>query len=276
MNMKKEKTVNEHDARIREYMDIINLQLREPTTNIFASLPLLAENINKHYTEKAMHTLNTVYQKTYDILKTINNMSMTAKLLSQSSFSDEIIDFSSLIKTAFYSAKAVLPNKCTIKIDTEEGLFIKGNASLLSIGLFNLISNSIDYKSDEDVRISVSLRKENNRCILTYKDNSIGIKNEIINDIYKPYFSANPYNDGEITEGMGLGLFMLDQGVKLSKGTIFLHSEFSKGVNYVISIPQADIEDSDVVRSQPKNFMLNRYSELFVQLSKHCILPDLV
>ncbi len=265
----------ENNEKIEKYIDVINGQIREPTASIFACLPLLAESINDHKNEKSMKTLQIIYKKVYTILKSVNNVTLATKLSSNVSIPTQVVDFSVLVDSAFSSSKIVLPNYCTVDVNIQDGIIVTGNSMLLSIGLFNLILNSLDYRVEDDVKISVTLKKEKNRCTLIYRDNSIGVKDEFMNDIFKPYFSVNPYGD-DVSENMGLGLFILDSAVKHAKGTIFFQSEFSKGVNIVISIPESDIDKSNVVKSQPKNFMLNKYSDMFVQLSKYCTLPDLI
>lgn len=259
-----------------DYIDRINFQLREPATNIFASLPLLAENINSQDTEKAIETLQSVYQKTYQIIKSVNNMSIGSKLLADREFLKEPVDFSGLVKGAFEGSKLVLPEYYKLSIEVETGCIVEGNAKLLTQAIFNLLVNSFDYRKEDNVQVSVSLKSVNNKCVLTYRDNSVGIKPELAQEVFKPYFAKNPYNDGEPCEKMGLGLYIAQQAVKHAGGTIFLQTEFSEGVNIVISIPEFDAAGTKVMKSSAKDFMLNKYSEMFIQLCEYCILPDLL
>ena len=208
------------------------------------------------------------------IIKSVNNMSLASKLISGRKFNLELINFSQLLKNSLQSASMVLPSYCSIDFDISENCFIKGSESVLSIGIFNLILNSIDYKKEDSVKISVSLRKEKGRIIFVYKDNSIGIKPELQQEVFKPYFTKNPYNDGEFNETMGLGLFILKCAVEQAGGNILLSTEFSEGVKYIISLPQTE-ETDGVFKSRSQNFILNKYSDMFVQLCKYCNLPDL-
>ena len=63
MSKRKEKDMSDKfndnimHEKLLEYIDMINVQFREPATNIFASLPLLVNNINNQDTEKAMENL---------------------------------------------------------------------------------------------------------------------------------------------------------------------------------------------------------------------------
>lgn len=273
---KAEESVKAEDKSINDYLDVINRQLREPVTNIFASLPLLAESINSQNTEKSFETLNNVYQKSYRMLKCINNMSLAAKLMGNVEMAVEAVDMSSLIQSIFESAKQVLPDYFTLDLQVEKGCIVRGSKALMTTMLFNLLVNSFDYKVEDDVRVQVNLKYSNSKWTLTYRDNSIGIRPELMQHIYQPYFSCNPYNDGEPADKMGLGLYIVKQAVAHTGGTILLQSEFGSGVSYIISMPEYDIDSEPVVTSRTKDFMLNKYSDLFVTMCDYCTLPDLL
>ena len=257
-----------------EYIDIVNYQLREPVANIFASLPIMADNISNLRTEAAMENLDAVYRRTYSIIKSVNNLTVVSKLQSEYQYSKETVDFSQLVKNVFQSSKMVLPGYYILDCKVDDGCFVDGNSSLLSMALFNILLNSFEYRQD-DVAVAVSLKKENGRCVLTYRDNSKGIKPDVIGSVFEPFFSTDPYNQEEVTNKLGVGLFIAKKAVNHAGGTILMQSEFGKGVNIVISIPQCR-DDAVFVKSKPTNFMLNKYSDMFVQLCDFCELPDLI
>ncbi len=261
--------------KLIEYIDLINIQFREPATGIFASLPMLVNNINNQHTEKAIENLHGVCKNTYAILKGINNISVAAKFMGNYQFSENIIDFSELVTNVFTSSKMVLPGYLKTHLDIADGCYIKGNNMLLTVGLLNLLLNSLDYRKEDNVEVSVSLKKENGRCILVYRDNSIGIKPHIAQDIFNPFFTANPFDDGEHSSNMGIGLYIAQQAIKHAGGTILLQTEFSEGVSYIISIPDKTADGENILRSRSSELLLNRYSDVFIQLCEYCNLPDL-
>jgi len=268
-------SVTDLDKSILDYADIVNQQLREPVTNIFASLPLLADSINSMDTEKAIDTLHSVYHKSYQMLKYINNVSLGARLMGKREFAKEAVDFSSLVQSTFESAKQVLPDYFTLDLYVENGCVVYGNNSLLTAMLFNILLNSFDYRREDDVAVAVSLKKSGKKWILSYKDNSIGMKPEISQNVFSPYFSSNPYNDGEPANKMGLGLYIAKSAAEHAKGTMLLQTEFGKGVNIVVSFDDND-NCTDAIKSKAKDFMLNKYSAMFVTLCDYCTLPDLI
>ena len=263
-----------HDKLI-EYIDLINVQFREPASNIFATLPLLVNSINNQDTEKAIEGVQNVYQRTYFILKSINNISVIARLLGGNSFSKTIINFSDLVKNIFSSSEMVLPPYLKFDIEADDGCYIDGNNSLLTVAILNIILNSIDYRQDDDVSISVELKKDNGRCVLTYKDNSIGIKSELVQDVFNPFFTANPYNDGAPSTKMGVGLYIAKKAFEHAGGNVLMQTEFGEGVKYVVSLPYSTMDTDLAVKNYQRDLVLNRYSDVFIQLCEYCDLPEL-
>ena len=260
--------------RFVEYIDVMNYQLREPVANIFASLPILADNINKSSTEASMENANAIYKRAYSIMKCVDNLSMVSRLQSGYKYSKEILDFSQLVKNLFSSAQVVLPEYVFLEYEVSDNCVIEGSKYLLSVAILNILLNSLEY-CQEDVYVSVKLKKEEKKCVLTYRDNSKGIKPEIIENVFEIFYSKDPYNDGEITNKMGLGLYIAQQAVSHAGGTIFIESEFGKGVNVIVSLPLCEESSELVFKSRTKDFVLNKYSELYVQLCGFCELPDL-
>jgi len=257
-----------------EYIDIVNYQLREPVANIFASLPIMADNISSEKTESALENLNAIYRRTYSIIKCVNNLTAVSKLQSGYQYEKTAIDFSQLVKNAFQSSQMVLPAYYSLNCNVDGGCIVMGSQSLLSMALFNILLNSFEYRKEDDVQVSVELKRENGRCVLTYRDNSKGIKPEIIGRVFEPFYSSDPYNDGEISTKLGIGLYIAKQAVNQAGGTILMQSQFGSGVNIVISIPEYS-DETAILKSKASDFMLNKYSEMFVQLCEYCHLPDL-
>ncbi len=256
----------------RKKNKVLEVNLREPMTSIFSMFPVLADNINNEKTEKAITNLESMQRQSYVLLKNINNISLANKLLMGDEFSLVSVDISSAIKSIIDSVNQVLTG-VKINFQIQDNLIIKVSKNLITNGILALISNSIKFKK-EKVEINIEIFEKNNRCVINYSDNSIGIKDEIISDVFNSYFSKDPYNEEELSFDTGVGLFILKTAVQTAKGNIFLTSEHSKGVKYSISIP-IDNSMEDVFLSKASDFLFNRYSEVFIQLSEFCILPDL-
>ena len=251
----------------------LQYQLREPISGIFALLPVISDNINKADTNKAVANLQSIYSQSYKLLRSVSNISMASNIFSGAVPRKETCDFSELVSELCESVKMVVRN-INIEYTAEKNLYIHANYQMICCAFLNLISNSINYKNDEDVYIKVTLAKKDNMAVLTYADNSKGIKDDYLPFVFRPYFSKDPYNDGESDPSLGMGLFIAKSAFEQAGGNILLTSKFGQGVKYTISLPIDNIS-SQILESSKTDFLLNKYSDLFIQLCDCRQLPGL-
>lgn len=106
----------------------------------------------------------------------------------------------------------------------EVGLFMM-DSNLLKNTVVNLISNAIKY-SGEDTFIEFNTIIEDNICIITVRDNGIGIPEEDQINLFEPFFRA--HNTGNIP-GTGLGLNIVKRYVHLMDGLLEYKSAINEG-----------------------------------------------
>ncbi|MEG1782005.1 MAG: HAMP domain-containing sensor histidine kinase [Oscillospiraceae bacterium] len=251
----------------------VQYQLREPLSGIFALLPLLAENINNLNVEKAQSSLEGIYSKSYILLKNVNNITLCSKILSGHLPATDCFDFSSVIKSVAVGVSTIVKN-ITLHTEIDSDITLEGNMAIISNALINLISNSIHFVGDENPHINISLKYMGKNAIFVYSDNSKGIKDEILPYIFQPYFSKDPFCDSDIAPSLGLGLFIVKTAFEQAGGTIIVSSEFGSGVKFSVSFPVCH-SPSQALESSPADFLLNKYSDLFVQLCDVCDTPML-
>ncbi len=106
----------------------------------------------------------------------------------------------------------------------EVGVFMM-DANLLKNAVVNLISNAIKY-SGEDTFIEFNTIIEADTCIITVRDNGIGIPEEEQKNLFEPFFRA--HNTGNIP-GTGLGLNIVKRYVHLMDGLMEYKSALNEG-----------------------------------------------
>jgi PAS domain S-box-containing protein len=116
--------------------------------------------------------------------------------------------------------------------DADELFTIK---SYVSSVFYNLILNSIKYRrSSLTPVVRINYLKENNKILLSFKDNGLGIdlskkQNELFG-LYKRFHTH--------VEGKGMGLFMVKAQVEAMGGKISAISEVDKGTVFTIELKQ--------------------------------------
>ena len=100
------------------------------------------------------------------------------------------------------------------RLKTKDIEVVKNSVDLNIIGLenefiqviLNILNNSIDaFKNSNYLKklIFIDISKDKNNAIIIIKDNAGGIKEDIINRIFEPYFTTK-----HKSQGTGIGLYM--------------------------------------------------------------------
>jgi len=109
--------------------------------------------------------------------------------------------------------------------------FIHLDGNLLKNCIINLIGNAIKY-SGENTFIEFNTEVTENDCIVTIKDNGIGIPEADQKHLFEAFFRA--HNTGNIP-GTGLGLNIVGRYVNLMNGKIDFQSNVNKGTTFILT-----------------------------------------
>src|SRR5690554_336509 len=110
--------------------------------------------------------------------------------------------------------------------------FVETDYTVLKQILVNVISNAVKYTLEGHVKIELHYQEE--QLIFNIRDTGVGIEEEDIMRIFKPFSRvSNPLK----TEGSGFGLYVTKGLVEALKGNIHLESEKEKGTHVTIQLP---------------------------------------
>jgi two-component system CheB/CheR fusion protein len=98
----------------------------------------------------------------------------------------------------------------------------------------NLLSNASRYSSPES-RIFIDVEVSKHVCTISVKDEGIGIDPQKLPYIFERFYRIN--DDKNTPSGLGLGLFISAQIVKMHNGKIWAESKLGKGSVFYIQIP---------------------------------------
>jgi Osmosensitive K+ channel histidine kinase len=116
-----------------------------------------------------------------------------------------------------------------------ESTIIKADRVHLSNIISNLIENAIKYSSDS-VKVCIKSHIENEYCVISIKDNGIGISQANLKHIFEKFYrvpQGNLYN----AKGYGLGLFYVKTMVECHNGKITVKSILNEGSEFIIKLP---------------------------------------
>jgi C4-dicarboxylate-specific signal transduction histidine kinase/translation initiation factor 1 (eIF-1/SUI1) len=103
----------------------------------------------------------------------------------------------------------------------------------------NVLKNAVFAVKSEKGTITIKTSMEDVFVVVEIKDNGNGIPKSEIEDIFKPFFSTKPKN-----EGAGLGLFICKEILKKYNGDIEVKSALNRGTRVIIKLPVLKIESN--------------------------------
>lgn len=111
---------------------------------------------------------------------------------------------------------------------------VNGNFANLGQVFMNIIKNAIQALPDGKgtIFLKTSYKKETNTVTIECRDTGLGIPDDIVKDIFKPFFTTKT-----VGVGSGLGLYISHEIIKKHEGLISVSSKPGRGTTFTIDLP---------------------------------------
>ncbi len=211
-------------------------ELRTPLTAIIGEAELA---LNKPRTQEEYSNALRIISREAEQLK--HHTSSLLELAQAGYNSKEPFMTSLRVDELLFSVKRIIDfteptNKVQIYLDQmpeiEDRITITGNINLLKLALANIIQNACKYSDGGSV--FVSLTANPTHCVITVKDNGIGIPEKELKYIFDPFFRAS---NTTYYKGYGVGLPLAQKIIRLHRGELFYTSVQNTGTTVIIHFP---------------------------------------
>ncbi len=223
----------ELDRLKTEIIRSVSHEFRTPLTAIIGMAEMILSGDVSG--ERAKEYLNIMYKEGLRLSKMISELLDISRIEKRELFHIGPVDFKKIIESIKEGFSDIIEKKSALIAFRVEGDIsgFKGDEVRIEQMLRNLIDNSLTY-SDKGVRVSMLLRRLNDRLEITVKDTGWGIPEEDLSHIGEKFYRGR---HGERTKGTGLGLSLVKEIVKLHGGVLSIESELGKGTSIQISLP---------------------------------------
>jgi two-component system NtrC family sensor kinase len=225
MLLEKQSTELKELNRIKDkFFSVISHDLRGPISSIAGISYMINESVENDNPALLHEITDYIDQTVFSLTGLLENLLNWAQnQQGKFPYQEENIDTKATILEVIklFSTIALLKN-IRIEMKIKPKLFILGDRNSMMMILRNLISNALKFtQKDGTVRITTAITSDK-RAEIVVSDNGIGIPAE------------------KKEKGIGLGLTLIYEFVKMNKGTIEVNSTVGKGTRFKLQFPLAD------------------------------------
>lgn len=232
--------LQEVDRLKSEFLNIAAHELRTPLSLILGYAMMLRDQVEGTLREEVMAILESATQLTQLVDDMTNLRYLEA---GQMSFASHRILLPVLLREAVerYQQAAVTKGQ-RLSCEVSEDLpAVRGDYEKISLILSNLLSNATKF-TPAGGSIRVWARAEGDEVVVAVEDTGPGIPREEWERIFEPFYQVEDSLRRE-HGGMGLGLSIARELVRLHRGRIWVESEVGKGSTFYFALPRADREE---------------------------------
>ncbi|SHE69406.1 HAMP domain-containing protein [Tissierella praeacuta DSM 18095] len=240
----------EYNQLKSNFLATISHEFKTPLNIILGSIQLL-ENTDMNDLEEFKRLFNKYIgiqkQNSYRLLRLISNFIDITKIESSNVKiklrNNDIVKVIEDITMSIVEYTKMKDISIIFDTDVEEKI-IAFDMDMMERIMLNLLSNAIKF-TEKGGEIQVNIYVEEEKVIISVKDNGIGIPQDKLEMIFDRFAQVeNPLRRG--VEGSGIGLSLVKSLVELHEGSISVHSELGKGSEFIMELPDRVIDDNSM------------------------------
>ena len=210
-------------------------ELRTPLTSVNGYIQLLRSKQTNSNTPES-RWIEQLYGESLRMTSLVNELLEINRIRSgKLNFILKECHVGQLIRKIENDLKVSYPNrKFVIEDQTgDRSDLVIGDSDKISQALFNLVENAIKF-SPESTPVVMNLKNKSGNLIVQVKDKGVGIPKKDLDLIFRAF------QQGEHSrEGLGLGLYLVNNIVENLRGNIKISSKINKGTTVEVIFPQA-------------------------------------
>lgn len=211
--------------------------------SIFISL----KNLKKLFSlrKKNMLQVEEMDLEIQQMEKMLSKLQTINEVISSNEATDECILEDMINRILNKLQTAIIERNIFVRIYAESDITFSSKPRLLYVILENLIENAVYYSSagSSQSYVEINLKREGDEYLwVGIEDNGIGIRRDACDKIFNIF-----YKDSDLSNGGGLGLYIVREALQKLEGKIEFESEEGCFTKIEIRVPASPMQ-----RTQPK------------------------
>jgi signal transduction histidine kinase len=221
----------------------VSHELRTPLSAILGSLDLFKEEWKSQLPLEAQRIIEICERNSSTLLSLISDLLEVASLRnSPPQLIREPVPLLPLVQETF---GVITPLAHTHGVRLESAvpstIEVYADPQRLQQVLLHLESNAIKFRGQANPYVLVSASVEEQRVVISVKDNGIGIPPEKLSHIFAPFVQGDDSYTSPTT-GAGLGLSICKSLIEHHEGSLWVESEVGNGSRFLFSLPRPPSE----------------------------------
>lgn len=228
------------DQMRKEFVANVSHELRTPLTTVKIYTETLIDGAIDDR-ENAMHFLSVMEKEADRMTALVQDLLELSRIDNkQIQLKFVLLDLKDIIEEVLEAQHVHIRKKghtLSVSYDENDSYFTKGDAFRMRQILHNILSNAIKY-TEEEGKISVSMKKQQGKIEISIKDTGMGIPQEDIERIFERFYRVDKARSRKLG-GTGLGLSIAKELMLLHGGDIQIESEVGEGTTVLLTFNEA-------------------------------------
>lgn len=212
----------------------VSHDLRAPLRAIDGFSRILIEDYSQSLDDEGNRLLGIIRQNSQKMDKLITDL-LALSRVTRNEMNLSKIDMASMANSMFYEVVDKSKSESIdFKVEPLPNVF--ADSTLMRQVWQNLIGNAIKYsKPNENARIVIEGKEEDNEFIFSVKDNGVGFNQEYAHKIFETFQRLHRSDE---FEGTGIGLSIVQRVVHRHGGRVWAQGKEGEGATFWFSLPK--------------------------------------
>jgi len=222
--------------REKQFTSDVSHELRTPISVILAESQFGTECAET--VDDAKESFKVITRQSRRMSKIVSQLLEISRMDQLTTIEKKRFNLSEVLNSMIRDYKSLCEEKSLIlKDDIDDKIYIDGDIMMIQRLFDNLFSDAVKFAKSQ---ITVTLKADVGKCVLSIKDDGPGISKKDQHKIWERFYQTDESRNKSFNDGVGLGLSMVKKIVTLHNGAIWVESKLGEGSTFVVKLILAE------------------------------------